>query len=119
MLQSKTTLGAGTVPSGRSGAASLGSAVLTAGAPASALGGRPGPTSGGWLGIECGGVRRGEPSMTRIGSFILLAVWLLMCPGARAADDGYFPKPDSEGGWRAVRDAAQAREAAGVDVARL
>ena len=36
---------------------------------------------------------------------------------AQAAD--YFPPPDSEGGWRALSDAAQIRELAGMDLARL
>ena len=31
----------------------------------------------------------------------------------------YYPKPDAEGGWRTARDARTARNAAGVDLARL
>ncbi|MEI6712941.1 MAG: serine hydrolase [Verrucomicrobiota bacterium] len=34
-----------------------------------------------------------------------------------AAD--YFPPPDTEGGWRTLKDAASIRELAGVDLARL
>ena len=36
---------------------------------------------------------------------------------AQAAD--YFPPPDSEGGWRILKDAAQIRALAGMDLARL
>ena len=35
-----------------------------------------------------------------------------------AAQD-YYPPPDSAGGWRTVKDAAQARELAGIDLAKL
>src|SRR6185436_5672658 len=35
----------------------------------------------------------------------------------QAAD--YFPPPDSEGGWRTLKDAAQIRESAGMDLRRL
>ena len=35
-----------------------------------------------------------------------------------AADD-YFPKPDSEGGWRTLKDAARIRKTAGMDLERL
>jgi CubicO group peptidase (beta-lactamase class C family) len=35
-----------------------------------------------------------------------------------AAQD-YYPPPDGAGGWRTVKDAAQARELAGIDLARL
>ena len=31
----------------------------------------------------------------------------------------YFPPPDAEGGWRTTKDAAEARELAGIDLARL
>lgn len=33
--------------------------------------------------------------------------------------DGYFPPPDSAGGWRTAADAAQVRELGGMDLARL
>ena len=36
---------------------------------------------------------------------------------ARGAD--YFPPPDSEGGWRTLKDAQQIRELAGMDLSRL
>ncbi|MEO8425489.1 MAG: serine hydrolase [Verrucomicrobiota bacterium] len=35
----------------------------------------------------------------------------------QAAD--YFPPPDSEGGWRTLKDAAQIRESSGMDLRRL
>lgn len=31
----------------------------------------------------------------------------------------YFPKPDTEGGWRALKDAARVRKVAGMDVEKL
>ncbi len=40
-------------------------------------------------------------------------------PFALNAGSEYFPPPDSEGGWRTPRDAAQARKLAGMDVQRL
>jgi len=47
-------------------------------------------------------------------SFALL---LFPCLLAKAA--GYFPPPDSEGGWRTLKDAAQIRKLAGMDLPRL
>jgi CubicO group peptidase (beta-lactamase class C family) len=38
---------------------------------------------------------------------------------AAAAGAEYFPPPDSEGGWRTLKDAAEIRAKAGMDVARL
>ena len=35
-----------------------------------------------------------------------------------AADD-YFPRPDSEGGWRTLKDATRIRKTAGMDLERL
>ena len=49
---------------------------------------------------------------TTILSLLLLAV----LPG-HASD--YFPKPDSEGGWREVHDEAQVRKRAGLDLPQL
>jgi CubicO group peptidase (beta-lactamase class C family) len=51
--------------------------------------------------------------------FLLLAVAVLL-PGSvatRAAD--YFPPPDNAGGWRAATNATQARDSAGMNLARL
>jgi len=42
---------------------------------------------------------------------------LLLAPLCHAAD--YFPPPDSEGGWRTALEVKQARELAGVDLAKL
>jgi CubicO group peptidase (beta-lactamase class C family) len=36
-----------------------------------------------------------------------------------AAADGYFPPPDTQGGWRTLKDAAQIRETAGMDLTKL
>jgi len=47
----------------------------------------------------------------------LFAFGLLTLSTARAAD--YFPPPDSEGGWRTLKDAAQIRDLAGMDLRRL
>ena len=47
----------------------------------------------------------------------LFASCLIASFAARAAD--YFPPPDSQGGWRTLKDARQIRELAGMDVARL
>ena len=48
--------------------------------------------------------------------FTFLAL-LAASPLARAAD--YFPPPDSAGGWRTAKTAAEVRELAGMDLARL
>jgi CubicO group peptidase (beta-lactamase class C family) len=47
----------------------------------------------------------------------LLALALLSSPAVFAGD--YFPPPDSEGGWRTLKEAKEIREKAGMDVARL
>jgi CubicO group peptidase (beta-lactamase class C family) len=52
--------------------------------------------------------------MTRIVSSLLL---LALTVATRAAD--YFPPPDSEGGWRTLKDPAEIRDKAGMDPARL
>ena len=46
-----------------------------------------------------------------------LAFVFMTLSAAQAAD--YFPPPDSEGGWRTLKDAAQIRSLAGMDLARL
>jgi len=50
--------------------------------------------------------------------FVLLGIagFLLISSGFAAE---YFPPPDSEGGWRTLRDAASIREQAGMDLRRL
>src|SRR2546423_1298609 len=50
----------------------------------------------------------------RAAVFVLV---LLALPVIEAAD--YFPPPDSEGGWRTLKDAAQVRELARMDLPRL
>ena len=42
---------------------------------------------------------------------------MLSCAAALSAQ--YFPRPDSAGGWRTLRDAAEIRRKAGLDVKRL
>ncbi len=44
----------------------------------------------------------------------LFVVVLAFAPGLRAAD--YFPPPDSAGGWRVAKGAAEVREKAGLDL---
>jgi len=50
---------------------------------------------------------------------VVPAALLLALPLALAGTDDYFPPPDSAGGWRTLKDAAQIRKVAGVDAARL
>ena len=45
-------------------------------------------------------------------------VSLLLLPPLATADD-YFPPPDSAGGWRTLKDAAQIRKTAGMDIHKL
>ena len=47
---------------------------------------------------------------------IVVILTLVSAPG-RSAD--YVPPPDSEGGWRTLKDAAQIRELAGMDLYKL
>jgi CubicO group peptidase (beta-lactamase class C family) len=52
------------------------------------------------------------------GTFLVNALLVLSAfPVVQAA--GYFPPPDSEGGWRTLKEAAQIRELAGMDLGRL
>src|SRR4051812_24186425 len=53
-------------------------------------------------------------ALRRVSILILLAGFTF---SACAAD--YFPPPDSEGGWRVPKDAAEMRGAAGMDAQRL
>ena len=43
----------------------------------------------------------------------------LCSAGALIAAEPYYPKPDSAGGWRTLKDAAQIRKVAGMDLKRL
>lgn len=52
-----------------------------------------------------------------IGRVVPLLPAFLFGPFVRA--DEYYPPPDSAGGWRTLHDAAQIRELAGMDLARL
>jgi CubicO group peptidase (beta-lactamase class C family) len=55
--------------------------------------------------------------MHRCARFALLLSLLPFAPSVRAAD--YFPPPDSQGGWRTLKDATQIRESAAIDPAKL
>jgi CubicO group peptidase (beta-lactamase class C family) len=48
---------------------------------------------------------------------ILFTASPLVVSSAQAAD--YFPPPDSQGGWRTLKDPAQIRQLAGMDASRL
>ena len=48
---------------------------------------------------------------------VTLASLFLLPPFATA--DDYFPPPDSAGGWRTLKDAAQIRKTAGMDIHKL
>src|SRR5205807_6005139 len=48
---------------------------------------------------------------------ITLLILLMAAPLARGQE--YFPPPDSEGGWRILKDAAQLRKSAGMDLQKL
>src|SRR4051812_41785901 len=50
-------------------------------------------------------------------SLLVLAIFS-GAASARAADD-YFPPPDSDGGWRATKNAGETRRLAGLDTAQL
>ena len=56
------------------------------------------------------------PAWARLAGFALA---LLSCSAAETRAADYFPPPDSEGGWRSLKDAASIRELAGMDLARL
>src|ERR1700761_6247345 len=58
-----------------------------------------------------------RPVFRRVFSCATLAALLLSGWSASAAD--YFPPPDSEGGWRALKDSKEIREKAGMDLDRL
>jgi CubicO group peptidase (beta-lactamase class C family) len=53
----------------------------------------------------------------RLKRFALLGLLLLTVPSGRASD--YFPKPDSQGGWREAHGGAQVRKRAGLDLPQL
>ena len=51
--------------------------------------------------------------------FRTAAVLLFLAASHPLSAAGYFPPPDSEGGWRTLKDPAELRAKAGVDLARL
>src|SRR5690349_18389376 len=55
--------------------------------------------------------------MSKLWQFCALCILMFVGFGAIATD--YFPQPDSEGGWRTLKDAKQIREKAGMDLTRL
>ena len=50
---------------------------------------------------------------------LIVAALTIVLGGAAAAGDDYFPPSDSNGGWRTLKDAAQIRKVAGMDLTRL
>lgn len=58
------------------------------------------------------------PSFLRAAAFAVVALACAAAPMASAADD-YFPPPDSEGGWRTLKTAAEIRDKAGMDQRKL
>jgi len=56
--------------------------------------------------------------MSRYLAPLLLAVSALT-PAAFAPAEEYFPKPDSAGGWRTLKDASAIRKTAGMDLKKL
>ncbi len=58
----------------------------------------------------------------RLGLFSFACVGLIVIAAQALAQDpptGYFPPPDSQGGWRVPGSAEEARRVVGIDVARL
>jgi len=55
--------------------------------------------------------------MSKLWQFCALCILMFVGFGAIATD--YFPPPDSEGGWRTLKDAAEIREKAGMKLSRL
>jgi CubicO group peptidase (beta-lactamase class C family) len=49
----------------------------------------------------------------------LLASFVVLSAGGVALGADYFPPPDSEGGWRTLKDAKEIREKAGMDLPKL
>ncbi|MBO0723768.1 MAG: serine hydrolase, partial [Blastocatellia bacterium] len=54
----------------------------------------------------------------RILGSLLIAILALTAASVWPAEE-YFPKPDSEGGWRALKDASAIRRIAGMDLKKL
>src|SRR5215470_16582987 len=54
----------------------------------------------------------------RILASLLLVVSALTAASVAPAEE-YFPRPDSEGGWRALKDASAIRKTAGMDLRKL
>jgi CubicO group peptidase (beta-lactamase class C family) len=52
-------------------------------------------------------------------AFLMLSAASFACGAGPATDDAYFPPPDSQGGWRSAKDAAQVRAVAGMDLNKL
>jgi CubicO group peptidase (beta-lactamase class C family) len=54
-----------------------------------------------------------------VAASLAIALAILFAPGAARGADDYFPPPDSEGGWRTLKDSAQIRKVAGMDLTKL
>ena len=46
-------------------------------------------------------------------------LWLLLAPLTAPAAEKYFPPPDSQGGWRTLKESSQIRKIAGMDPVKL
>ena len=58
--------------------------------------------------------------LTRSVALLLAAMLSVLNPGLSTAQPAiYFPPPDSQGGWRALKDAASIRKLAGMDLYKL
>jgi CubicO group peptidase (beta-lactamase class C family) len=57
--------------------------------------------------------------MRRTYCLIVSAVLFLANVAPAKAEQTYFPPPDSQGGWRTLKDAKEIREKAGLDLAQL
>jgi CubicO group peptidase (beta-lactamase class C family) len=49
----------------------------------------------------------------------LRALFAILCLLPTLQGEDYFPKSDADGGWRTLKDAAQVRKVAGMDLAKL
>jgi CubicO group peptidase (beta-lactamase class C family) len=64
--------------------------------------------------------RPARPRLRRGGALVGALLLILLLPRfSLARSAAYFPPPDSQGGWRTLRDAASVRKLAGMDLSRL
>src|SRR5205807_7775476 len=69
---------------------------------------------------ESASQRRVQPAIHVLSGMLrpLVSLLLLLTPALPAGED-YFPPPDGQGGWRTLKDAAEVRKVAGMDLHRL